>query len=144
MKQRGLQTVGQVKAYLASKGIPKSTVDAIRETLVDDALRNGEGMRGNRLYSIIAYTCYHELGWGRTRTPRFLHQLDDNFAKVTNDELSWTEIMEDIWQNLSLRVECIDERDRELWEYDPERDGIDERLVDPGKYKNAMRRSDEE
>ena len=95
-----VMTIQQVKGYLASKGVPKHMIDAIRTSLIYDAVTEGHDIQMDRIYTGIAIMLHKEYGFGVERILRGLRRFDDVCGSVLDknmdgeDIADWTNLME--------------------------------------------------
>ena len=95
-----IMTIQQVKGYLASKGVPKHMIDAIRTSLIYDAVTEGHNLQMDRIFTGIAVAARKEYGFGPERILRLLRRFDNVCGSVLdkdadgNDLADWTKIME--------------------------------------------------
>lgn len=95
-----IMTIQQVKGYLASKGVPKPMIDAIRISLIHDAVTEGHSLQMDRIFTGIAVAARKEYGFGPERILRLLRRFDEVCGSVLDkdeegeDIADWTDIME--------------------------------------------------
>ena len=104
MKEIKLNSIGQVNAYLRSKGIPPQTIKTIREALINDAIQQADALKYNRELSLMAYVLRFRLGFGQKRILRFLHWYDDISAEVADGARTWPELMKELQDETGIEV----------------------------------------
>ena len=92
-------TMQQVYAYLASKGVPKSMIRAIREALIYDAVVESTDIRYDRIYTSIGIMLRKTFGFGAERIIRALKAFDQICGSVLavedgGEDKDWTELMQ--------------------------------------------------
>jgi 3-deoxy-D-arabino-heptulosonate 7-phosphate (DAHP) synthase class II len=113
-------TAKQVYAYLASKGIPKPMMHTIRDILADEAVREADNIRYNRIYTAIAIMLHRHLGFGRKRTLDALHYFDDLCGEMLNTDKNWGDLMKELDEELHIVIRCGDPDENPLHEYESE------------------------
>ena len=59
-----LTSMTQVEALLRARGFSPSAIAQIRVIMVDDAVRNAEDVKSDRIYALIALTLHRVFGFG--------------------------------------------------------------------------------
>lgn len=91
-------TIQQVNAYLASRGIPKQMVRAIREALILDAVVEGTDLKYDRIYTAVGIMLRKTYGFGAERIIRGIRAFDQICGSVLDEDeggegKDWTELM---------------------------------------------------
>lgn len=93
-------TLQQVYAYMLHHNIPRPMIDAIRTSLIYDAVTEGHNLQMDRIFTGIAVAARKEYGFGPERILRLLRRFDNVCGSVLdkdadgNDLADWTKIME--------------------------------------------------
>lgn len=91
-------TLQKVYAYLASKGIPKQMIRAIREALIYDAVVEADDIKYDRIYTSIGIMLRKAFGFGPERIIRGLKCFDETCGSVLSDGehegKDWTDLMQ--------------------------------------------------
>ena len=116
-------TMGKVRAYLASRGVPKSMVRQIQLAFVYDALTESTAMKYDRIYTGVALMLRKELHFGVERIVRCMHAFDDICGSVLDsdeeNEKDWTDLMQELKDETGIVVRT-DEQNRVFFEIDKE------------------------
>lgn len=117
MKNQNL-TMKQIKGYLLQHGVPPAMFDAIRLSLVDDALRNSDAVRTDRIFVLVALMLHDAFGFGVKRISKGLHAFDELNGRFTDtgDGASWPALMEELKEKTGLIISTNTE-DRIAFEY---------------------------
>lgn len=113
-----LSTRAQCVALMRSYGMPMATVKAIMTVLVDDSVRNGQDVKSDRIYSLIAETLHDVLGFGVKRIMNFMHEFDSRIGAIADGEREWGEVMQSLEEKTGIVVRSGDD-DRFAFEYMP-------------------------
>lgn len=101
-------TMQQVYGYLASKGVPRTMVHAIRYSLIQDAVVEGTEMKYDRIYTGLALAIRRAYGFGPERILRGLREFDKIAGSVliSEDEEapSWTDIMQQLQDETGIVI----------------------------------------
>lgn len=117
-KNNQLSTRAQCVAIMRSYGMPMATVKAIMTVLVDDSVRNGQDVKSDRIYSLIAETLHDVLGFGVKRIMNFMHEFDHRIGQIADGEREWGEVMQSLEEKTGIVVRSGDD-DRFAFEYMP-------------------------
>jgi len=115
-KNNQLSTRAQCVAIMKRYGMPMATINAIMICLVDDSVRNGNDVKSDRIYSLIALMLHRVFGFGVKRIMRFMHAFDGAVGEVAEGGREWPEIMADLEAETGIVVHSGD-GDRFAFEY---------------------------
>lgn len=110
-------TMKQVKGYLRTHGVSPNMVDAIRLTMIEDAIQNGKDVQADRIYTLIALMLHDVYQMGQKRIVKGLQHFD-KLCGLTADEYPWEKLMEELYEKTGIIVRSGDD-DRLVFEYDP-------------------------
>ena len=103
-------TITQVKAYLASKGIPQKMITVLIAAMVSDAITEADNMKVDRIYTIVALMLHDEFDMNSEDIIHGLQRLDSLFGEISDDdELHWTHVMERLDNECGLIIRSGDE-----------------------------------
>lgn len=107
-----------IKGYLKQRGIPPAMFDSIRLALIDDALRNSDAVRTDRIFVLVALMLHDAFGFGVKRISKGLHAFDELNGRFTDtgDGASWPALMEELRDKTGLIISTNTE-DRIAFEY---------------------------
>lgn len=111
-------TMQQIKGYLLQKGVPPVMFDTIRLALIDDALRNSNALRTDRIFCLLALTLRKAYNFGRKRITQGMKVFDELNGRFSdpNDEVSWNELMQELRDETGLVI-VTNTEDRIAFEY---------------------------
>lgn len=112
-------TMQQAKALLRARGFSPSAIEQLRIALADDAVRNSDDIKADRLYTIVAMTLRNAYGFGYKRIFKGLKEFDRLNGLVSSEELPWDQMMEELHKTTGLIVRT-GTGDRIGFEYNPE------------------------
>lgn len=117
MKNQNL-TMQQIKGYLLQKGVPPAMFDTIRLALIDDAIRNSNALRTDRIFCLLALTLRKAYNFGRKRITQGMKVFDELNGRFTNpdEEVSWNELMQELRDETGLVI-VTNTEDRIAFEY---------------------------
>lgn len=98
-----------LKLYLLKHNIPPAMVDNIRAAFVNDAVREAQDMKYDRIYSGIALMLRQEFGFGAKRIMRGMRRFDGLCTKVAHDEITWEELMGELDRETGIVIRTDDE-----------------------------------
>lgn len=107
----------QVKGFLRTHGVSPNMIDAIRATMIADAVQNGKDIQADRIYTLLALTLHDCYGMGRKRIVKGLQHFD-GLCGLPANEYPWEKLMEELYEKTGLVVRSGD-GDRLIFEYDP-------------------------
>lgn len=112
------QDMQHLKGYLLQHGIPPKMVDEIRLAFINDAVRESNDMKYDRIYAGIALAAHRAFGFGPKRILRIMHAFDDLAGYISsNDEgYDWTSLMTDLRNETGFVVQT-DGENRLVFEY---------------------------
>lgn len=101
-------TMNQVYGYLASRGVPKMMIHAIRYSLIQDAITEGTDMKYDRIYTGIALAVRRAYDLEAEEILKALREFDKIAGSVLirDDETapSWTDIMQELKDETGLVI----------------------------------------
>ena len=109
-------TMQYVYAYMLKHNIPKPMIDAIRTSLIYDALTEADDLKYDRIYTGIAVALRKELGFGPDRIVRVLRRFDEVCGSVLDvdengeDTANWTAIMEWLKEETGIVIHAGDDK----------------------------------
>ena len=111
-------TMKQIKGYLLKHGVPPAMFDSIRLTLIDDALRNTDALRTDRIYILLALAIHEAYGFGVKRISKGLHAFDELNGRFDDPDkdVSWIQMIEELKEKTGLVV-VTNTEDRIAFEY---------------------------
>lgn len=111
-------TMQQIKGYLLQKGVPPAMFDTIRLALIDDAIRNSNALRTDRIFCLLALTLRKAYNFGRKRITQGMKVFDELNGRFTNpdEEVSWNELMQELRDETGLVI-VTNTEDRIAFEY---------------------------
>lgn len=117
MKNQNL-TMQQIKGYLLQKGVPPAMFDTIRLALIDDAIRNSNALRTDRIFCLLALTLRKAYGFGRKRITEGMKTFDELNGRFTSpdEDVSWNELMQELRDETGLVI-VTNTEDRIAFEY---------------------------
>lgn len=120
-------SIGQVKAYLRSKGIPPVMLARIVATIVDSAIAEADNMKVDRIYTMVALMMHDVYDMDGEDILRGLTHLDELFGELSDaDDITWHNEMERLDNECGLIIHAEDEN-RIIVEYGrPDTDEVTE------------------
>lgn len=111
-------TMNQIKGYLRQKGVPPAMFDTIRLALIDDAIRNSNALRTDRIFCLLALTLRKAYNFGRKRIAQGMKVFDELNGRFTSpdEEVSWNELMQELRDETGLVI-VTNTEDRIAFEY---------------------------
>lgn len=104
---------------MRTHGVSPNMIDAIRLTMIEDAVQNGKDIQADRVYTLLALTLHDCYGMGQKRIVKGLQHFD-GLCGLTADEYPWEKLMEDLHEKTGIVIHSGDD-DRLIFEYDPKR-----------------------
>lgn len=111
-----LTSMMQVEALLRARGFSPSAIAQIRVIMVDDAVRNAEDVKSDRIYALIALTLHRVFGFGVKRIMKYMHQFDHDIGEIAEGKREWNAVMSDLEAETGIVVHSGD-ADRFAFEY---------------------------
>lgn len=92
--------------------------DTIRLALIDDAIRNSNALRTDRIFCLLALTLRKAYNFGRKRITQGMKVFDELNGRFTNpdEEVSWNELMQELRDETGLVI-VTNTEDRIAFEY---------------------------
>lgn len=111
-------TMNQIKGYLRQKGVPPAMFDTIRLALIDDAIRNSNALRTDRIFCLLALTLRKAYNFGRKRITDGMKVFDELNGRFTSpdEDVSWNELMQELRDETGLVI-VTNTEDRIAFEY---------------------------
>lgn len=110
-------TMKQVKGFLRTHGVSPNMIDAIRLTMIEDAVQNGKDIQADRIYTLLALMLHDCYGMGQKRIVKGLQKFDELCGLPAN-EYPWEKLMEELHEKTGIVIHSGDD-DRLVFEYDP-------------------------
>lgn len=108
-----LLSLKAVETYLAHYGIPRHMITKIRASLINDAIRESDSMKYDRIYTGIALALRKAYGFGPEKILRGLKKFDEICGSVLTgdglDERDWTDIMQELKDETGIVISTADE-----------------------------------
>ena len=111
-------TMQQIKGYLLQRGVPPAMFDSIRLTLIDDAIRNSDALRVDRIFCLLALAIHEAYGFGVKRILKGLKAFEELNAQFEDPDadVSWNKLMAELRAKTGLVISTNTE-DRIAFEY---------------------------
>lgn len=111
-------TMQQIKGYLLQKGVPPAMFDTIRLALIDDAIRNSNALRTDRIFCLLALALNEAYGFDTEQITVGLKTFDELNGKFTDPDtdVSWNALMAELRDKTGLVI-ATNTEDRIAFEY---------------------------
>lgn len=129
-------TMQQLTVYLAKHNIPKSMINEIRMVFMDDAIKNGNNIQADRIYTSVALMLHRAFGFGAKRIFKGLKCFDEINGSAAEDT-TWAELMQELDDETGIIIRSGEDKDRLAFEY-KRRVVIKKEEPDDGKSEQGL------